>query len=79
MTRRRQSVKALLLALTALLVGCLPLLSLSQFLYLCGGILFVVSWVCMGMLLDLYVGFKRFDNRLDQIWRQRQRPRLVKR
>lgn len=70
MNRRRVACKALLLALTAIAACCLPLLSLKAFLYLCGGVTAAVGLVLAGMVLDLYVGFRIFESRLDAMARR---------
>lgn len=74
MTRRsRVRWKALFLALTILVVSTLPALSLSGFFWLCAAVTFVVALLLIGMALDLvglYVGFRAFEQRTDEIARR---------
>lgn len=68
--RRRVQLKAALLILTALLVGTLPLWTLKGVLYVLGGCVAAIGVVSMGMVLQLYVGFRRFESRVDGMARR---------
>jgi hypothetical protein len=74
MTRRRlRSVKALLLALTAVAVCVIPTLSLPAFLWLCAVVAGAGFLILVGMLLDLvelYVEFRKFEDRIDEASRR---------
>ena len=87
--RRRDSVKALLLALTALSVGALPMLSLSQFLWVMGIVFGIAGTVLLGMFMGMviearkmYRGFRAFEKATEQAWRdisgRGRRMRLVR-
>lgn len=71
--RRRKAVKAGIMVATVVAACALPLLSLSTFLYLCGAVSFVIGLVALGMALELWRGFRRFER-----WTGEQAERLTR-
>lgn len=59
--RLRQRIKAAILVVVALAVSTAPLWGLKAFLYVCGGITFVVGLVALGMALEFWRGFRAFE------------------
>lgn len=58
---RRDQVKAAVLIATTLVVCTMPTWSLRTFVYVVGGLALVVGSIAAGMLLEIYVGFRRFE------------------
>jgi len=83
--RRRQGVKALILALVAIFVCVLPVIGLEAFLYVFGALAAIVGLVALGMLFELWLGFRAFEawtgEQARRIFGRREKPvaRLVRR
>lgn len=71
--RRRNAIKTLLLAVTAIAVAGLPALSLTAFLYLCAIVTAAVGILALGVVFNLvqfYVEFRAFEQRTDELARR---------
>jgi hypothetical protein len=80
--RSRRAIEAALVALTVLVVLSAPLWTLPVFLYVCGGVMALVSLVPVWMLLGLFVGFRVFEYRTGKAARRifgRRALRMVRR
>ena len=83
---RRDRVKFLTMALMVLAAGVLPLLSMTQFLEVVGGVVLGYGLYRFGAflydLMEVYVAFRHFEARIDAIargcWKARKRMRLVR-
>lgn len=83
--RRRDRFKVITLALLCLAAGVLPLLSMTQFLQVAGGVVLGYGLYRTGLflydLMEVFVAFRHFEARIDAIarqWRARKRMRLVR-
>lgn len=59
--RRRQRIKAAILAAVVLLVCVPPFLGLTAFLYVWGAVTAVVGLVALGIALEFWRGFRAFE------------------